>query len=335
MARLSCANCRPLASAVDIVSEDSNLELGPGGEFDTIRAMLARWGPLAHGVGDDAALLDVPAGSRLAVSADTSVENVHFRRAWLLPEEIAYRAVAAALSDLAAMGAAPLGIVLALTLTDAWRAEALRLADGFGAAARELGAPIVGGDLTRGSELSIAVTVLGSVDRALARSGARAGDSIWVTGRLGGPLLALRALEAGQAPAPDHRERFAHPVPRLREGRWLAAHGATACIDCSDGVGADASHLAAASGVRITLDLERLPLVTGATPADAASGGEEYELIVTAPDTLDRQAFEHEFGVPLTAIGNVEAAGAGAAGVETHEGARRVPLPRGHSHFSG
>ncbi|MFI5232571.1 MAG: thiamine-phosphate kinase [Gemmatimonadales bacterium] len=317
------------------MSGDPNLELGPGAEFDTIRAMLARWGPLARGVGDDAALLDVPAGSRLVVSADTSVENVHFRRGWLSPEEIAYRAVAAALSDLAAMGAAPLGIVLALTLTEAWRTEAARLADGFGAAARELGAPIVGGDLTRGSELSIAVTVLGSVERPLVRSGARAGDSVWVTGRLGGPLLALRALEAGRAPDPEHRARFAHPVPRLREGRWLAAHGATACIDCSDGVAADASHIAAASGMRIVLDLARLPLVTGAVAADAAAGGEEYELIVTAPAALDPRAFEREFGLPLTAIGNVEAAGAGAAGVETREGARRVPLPRGHSHFSG
>ena len=317
------------------MSDDPNLELGPGGEFDTIRVMLARWGALAHGVGDDAALLDVPAGSRLAVSTDTSVENVHFRRGWLAPEEIAYRAVAAALSDLAAMGAAPLGVVLAVTLTDQWRAEAARLADGFGAAARELSVPIVGGDLTRGSELAIGVTVLGAVEHAIVRSGARAGDTMWVTGRLGGPALALRALEAGQVPAPEHRERFAHPVPRLREGRWLAAHGATAAIDCSDGVAADASHLAAASSVRVTLDLERLPLVPGATPGDAAAGGEEYELIVTAPATLDRRAFELEFGVPLTAIGHVGPAGAGGAGVDALEGARRVPLPRGHSHFSG
>ena len=317
------------------MSDDPNLELGPGGEFDTIRAMLAQWGTLAHGVGDDAALLDVPPGARVAVSTDTSVENVHFRRGWLSPEEIAYRAVAAALSDLAAMGAAPLGIVIALTLTDRWRADAVRLADGFGVAARELGVPIVGGDLTRGSELAMGVTVLGTVERALARSGARAGDAVWVTGRLGGPLLALEALEAGRAPAPEHRARFAHPVPRLREGRWLAAHGATAAIDCSDGLAADASHLAAASGVRITLDLARLPLVTGANPADAAAGGEEYELIVTAPAALDRRAFEREFGVPLTQVGSVEPAGAGGAGVEAYEGARRVPLPRGHSHFSG
>ena len=317
------------------MSDDPNLALGPGGEFDTIRAMLARWGALARGVGDDAAVLDVPAGQRIVVSTDTSVENVHFRRGWITPEEIAYRAVAAALSDLAAMGAAPLGVVIALPLTDQWRADTVRLADGFGAAARELRAPIVGGDLTRGSELSIGVTVLGTVERALTRSGARAGDAVWVTGRLGGPLLALRALAAGQAPAVEHRARFAHPVPRLREGRWLAAQGATAGIDCSDGLAADAAHVAAASDVRITLDLGRLPLVAGADPVEGASGGEEYELIVTAPAALDHRVFEREFGVPLTRIGSVEAAGAGGAGVDTYEGARRVPLPRGHSHFSG
>jgi thiamine-monophosphate kinase len=316
------------------LSEDSNLELGPGAEFDTVRTMLARWGAVAHGVGDDAALLDVPAGSRLVVSTDTSVENVHFRRAWLSAEEIAYRAVAAALSDLAAMGATPLGIVIALTLTEQWRAKIAPLADGFATASRELGAPIVGGDLTRGSELSIGVTVLGSVERALTRGGARAGDMLWVTGRLGGPLLALRALESGTAPVPAHRGRFARPIPRLREGRWLAAHGATAAIDLSDGVAADASHLAAASGVRMILELDRLPLIAGATAGEAAQSGEEYELVVTAPASLDHAAFEREFGLPLTAVGRVEAAGADGAGVETHHGSQRVPLPRGHSHFS-
>jgi thiamine-monophosphate kinase len=316
-------------------NDDRNLELGPGAEFDTVRTMLSRWGGLAHGVGDDAALLDVPAGSRLAVSTDTSVENVHFRREWLSAEEIAYRAVAAALSDLAAMAATPLGIVLALTLTPQWRAQVERLADGFARAAREFGAPIVGGDLSAGSELVIGVTVLGAVERPLARSGARAGDVLWVTGRLGGPLLALRAMQDGRAPLPEHRDRFAHPVPRLREGRWLAAHGATAAIDCSDGIAADASHLAAASGARIILDLDRLPLVAGASARDAAQSGEEYELVVTAPGALDHQSFEQEFGVPLTAVGRVEAAGAGGAGVQALEEGQPVPLPRGHSHFSG
>ena len=309
----------------------ANLRLGPGAEFDTVRVMLARWGALAHGVGDDAALLDVPAGSRLVVSTDTSVENVHFRRDWLSAEEISYRSAAAALSDLAAMGATPIGMVIALTLTDAWRAQIVRLADGFAAASRDLRAPIVGGDLTSGSELSISLTVLGSVEHALSRSGARDGNTLWVTGNLGGPLLALRAMERGEAPLPYHRERFARPVPRLREGRWLAANGATGMIDCSDGIAADASHLAAASGVRIVLDLDRLPLMRGATPLEAAQSGEEYELVVTAPGTLEHRAFEREFGVPLTAVGHVEDAGLDTPAVEAWSGGVRVPLPRGQT----
>lgn len=317
------------------MTADENLELGPGAEFDTVREMLARWGTLGKGIGDDAALLDVPAGSRLVVSTDVAVENVHFKRTWLAPEEIGYRAVAAALSDLAAMGATPLGIVIALTLTREWRTQVALLADGFAAAARENAAPIVGGDLSAGSELSIGVTVLGAVARPLTRAGAREGDTLYVTGSLGGPLLAQRAFEAGKAPAPVHRERFAHPVPRIAAARWLSLHGATAAIDCSDGVAADASHIAAASGVHITLELDRLPLIDGATAADAARSGEEYELIFTAPPTLDTAAFEREFGIPLTAIGRVEPAGGEGAGVDATEGGRRVPLPRGHSHFSG
>jgi thiamine-monophosphate kinase len=311
-----------------------NLDLGPGPEFDVVRTMLSRWGALAHGVGDDGALLDVPAGSHLVVSTDTSVEDVHFRRAWLSAEEIAYRSAAAALSDLAAMGAAPLGMVIALTLTDAWRAQVVQLADGFAVASRDLGSPIIGGDLSEGSELSISVTVLGAVEHALMRSGARNGDTLWVTGRLGGPLLALRAWEGGTVPAPLHRDRFARPMARIREGQWLAANGATAAIDCSDGVAADATHIAAASGAHIVLDLDRLPLIQGATPGDGAESGEEYELVVTAPGTLDARAFEREFGVPLTPIGHVESAGHAGAGVETQNGGIRVPLPRGHRHFS-
>ncbi|HLA91565.1 MAG TPA: thiamine-phosphate kinase [Gemmatimonadaceae bacterium] len=311
-----------------------HLSLGPGAEFDTIRATLARWGAVARGTGDDAAVLEVPRGERLVVSTDTAVENVHFRRAWLSAEEIAYRAGAAALSDLAAMGATPLAMTIALTLPETWRAESMALADGIASVARETGTPIVGGDLTTGTELSLSVTALGTVRRPLSRGGAREGQAVWVTGRLGAPRLALEALERGLTPHPAHRARFAHPAPRLHEARWLAEHGVTAAIDCSDGVAADLGHVAAASRVRIVLDLDRLPCVSGATPDDAARSGEEYELLVTAPEGLDAGAFEREFGLPLTAVGRVERAGAGGATVETLRGGVPVPAPRGHDHFT-
>lgn len=310
-----------------------HVPLGFGGEFDAISAALHRWGPLAAGVGDDCAVLDVPAGERLVLSVDALVENVHFRRAWLTPAEIGYRAVTAALSDLAAMAAQPLGVATAMTVPDAWRGDFLQLCDGIGDAVRLAGTRIVGGDLSRGGELSLAVTVLGHGSALLARLGARAGDAVWVTGRLGGPLLALRAWERGGMPSSAGRARFARPVARFAEARWLLAHGATAGLDVSDGVVADAGHLAAAGGVRLVLDLDRLPLLDGATVEDAARSGEEYELVVTAPATLDAAAFEARFGLPLTRIGAVEPAVAGAASVEARRHGARVDLPRGHDHF--
>ena len=116
--------------------------LGPGAEFDAVRALVRGWGALAEGIGDDAAVLEVPRGERLVVSTDASVENVHFRRAWLSPREIGARATTGALSDLAAMGATPLGIVVALVVPYAWRADLEALAEGIGDAVRDAGTRI-------------------------------------------------------------------------------------------------------------------------------------------------------------------------------------------------
>ena len=309
--------------------------LGPGREFDAIRRMLALWGPAASDVGDDAAVLTLPAGEQLCVSTDASVENVHFRREWLTATEIGYRATVAALSDLAAMAARPVGVLVALTLPGRWRAEVDAIAAGVGEAARLHGAPIVGGDTCAGGELSLAVTVLGAARAPLRRVAARPGDLVYVTGTLGGPLAALVAFQGGRPPAAADRARFAHPVARLAEARWLAEHGVRAAVDVSDGLAADLAHVAAASGVRIVLDLERVPRVAGVTPAEAARSGEEYELAVTAPAELDVRAFGDAFGVPLTLVGRVEgvSAGEGPALVSRLAG-QRVDLPAGHDHLS-
>jgi thiamine-monophosphate kinase len=306
--------------------------LGPGREFDVIRQLLARWGDRAVGVGDDAAVLDVPPGERLVVSTDSSVEDRHFKRAWLSPAEIGYRATAAALSDLAAMGATPLGIILAIAVPEAWRDALGGIADGIGEAAGLCHAPIVGGDLTGGRELSITVTVLGSAVAPLRRSGAQAGDRICVTGTLGGPARAIEALNAGRVPDNASRRRFAHPEPRIREARWLATHGATAAVDVSDGVVADAWHLAAASGVGIRIDLERVPCVSDIDCLGASASGEEYELLVALPPSAAVHDFEAQFRLPLTEIGRV-VAGA-AAGVTTFHRGVSVAPPRGYDHFS-
>ena len=309
--------------------------LGPGGEFDAVRALLARWGSLAQGVGDDGAVLDVPAGERLVVSTDSSVEDVHFRRAWLTAEEVGWRAATSALSDLAAMAARPLAVVVALTLPAAWRADLDALGDGIGAAARAAGAAIVGGDLTTGSALSVTVTVLGAAARPVGRGGARPGDTLYVTGRLGGPARALHAFERGAVPDPQDRARFARPEARIATARWLADRGARALVDVSDGLAADLAHVAAASRVRCVVDAHRLPLMPGATASGALASGEEYELACAAAPGLDASACFRDTGVVLTPVGRVEAPGGPGPRVEVvlPDGAR-VDLPPGHDHLS-
>jgi thiamine-monophosphate kinase len=305
--------------------------LGPGPEFDAIREMLRRWGPRAAGIGDDAALLDVPAGEQLAVSTDSSVEGVHFRRGWLTPREIGYRATVAALSDLAAMAATPVGLVCAIALPDDWRDALHDITDGIGEAAESFRTLIVGGNITRGAQLSLTITVLGAVERALPRAGVRPGDTLYVTGELGGSAAALGKLLAGEQPSPAHRVRFARPAPRIAEARWLAAHRATAAIDVSDGLLAELAHLAAASGVRIIVDDGAVPVVSGASLDDALQGGEEYELVVAGTD-LDALAFERAQRLRLTPIATARAVAAGEQpGVDV---AARVARRRGHDHLS-
>lgn len=308
------------------------MRFGPGGrEFDAIRGMIARWGDLARGIGSDAASIEVPAGQRLVVSTDSSVERVHFRREWLTPHEIGYRATAAALSDLAAAAATPIGVLLAITVPPHWQDSLNEIADGAGEAVRQVETVIVGGDLASGEALALTVTVLGATPRPLSRAGARVGDAVYVTGTFGGPLAALRAWTSGTPPTRDDRVRFAHPVPRIREAKWLAERGATAAIDISDGLAADIGHIAAASGVRVVLELDHVPHTTGTSPVDAARSGEEYELAITAPPGLDTTAFANAFGLPLTQIGTVVA---GSPGVETRISGARVDPPAGYNHFS-
>lgn len=309
-----------------------HLDLGAGGEFDAIRAMLREWGPRAIGIGDDAAVLDVPTGERLVVSTDASVEMVHFRREWLSAEEIGARAAVAALSDLAAMAATPLGLLLALALPESWDGEIAELARGVGDAAERVRCPIVGGNVTRANELSLTITVLGSARAPLRRSGARPGAGVFVTGRLGGPGAALRALSSGRVADAHHMARFAAPRARIAESRWLADAGATSAIDISDGLAVDAAHLARASGVTIELDAAMIPLVEGVSAGDALASGEEYELIITFPSGArpDTAELEARCGTPLTRIGSVREAG----GEPVRVTGARVDPARGHDHLS-
>ena len=313
----------------DRVTNGRNLDLGPGKEFDLDRILLAEWGKAAQRIGDDAAVLDVPGGERLVVSTDTSVEGVHFSRDWLNSFEIGYRATAASLSDLAAMAARPLGILIALTLPEGNKQEAREIATGIREGASAVLCPIVGGDLSSGNYLSLTITALGSASRPLARSGAKVGQRVYVTGRLGGPAAAVRAWRAGKEPTDGDRARFANPVPRIEPAIGLSDRGATSGIDISDGLIADVGHIAAASSVCIEIDADRIPRVNGVTPLEAASSGEEYEIVVTAPE-IDTGQFSEEFGLDLTEIGRVVA---GSSGIVLLQGGERITAPPGFDHF--
>jgi thiamine-monophosphate kinase len=313
----------------DRATNGRNLDLGPGKEFDLVRILLAEWGKAAQRIGDDAAVLDVPVGERLVVSTDTSVEGVHFHRDWLNSFEIGYRATAASLSDLAAMAARPLGILIALTLPEGNKQEAREIATGIREGASAVLCPIVGGDLSSGKDLSLTITALGTASRPLARSGAKVGQRVYVTGRLGGPAAAVRAWRAGKEPTDGDRARFANPVPRIEPAIGLSDRGATSGIDISDGLIADVGHIAAASSVCIEIDADRIPRVNGVTSLEAANSGEEYEIVVTAPE-IDTSQFSDEFGLDLTEIGRVVA---GSSGIVLLQGGERITAPPGFDHF--
>ena len=308
-----------------------DVALGSGAEFDLIRAMRERWGALAVGVGDDAAVIRPARGEQLVVSVDAAAEGVSFRREWLSSREIGYRAVTAALSDLAAMAAAPMGVLVAIAVASDAHEELMELADGIADAVRAARSVIVGGNLTRAERLSLTTTVLGSAFVPVTRSGARPGDLLYVTGRLGGPAAALRSFEAGKDPSPEVRARFATPVARLAEARWLAARGVTAAIDLSDGLVGDAGHLAAASDVALEIQMERVPVFPGASMEDALGGGEEFELLLAARSPLPDQEFSERFAVPITPIGRIVE---GSRDVRVMRDGKRVATPKGYDHFS-
>lgn len=309
----------------------SPTNLGPGTEFDLIRALRERWGALAPDIGDDASVLRPPRGDQLVVSTDASLEDVHFRRDWLALREIGYRAVTAALSDLAAMAATPQGVLISLVLSPDARTGLMDLADGIADAVRAADTIVLGGNLARGDALGITTTAVGSAFSPITRKGARPGDLVYVTGALGGPRAALEALRSGKTLSVPLRTRFAHPSARIAEARWLAARGAIAAIDISDGLASDAGHLAAASVVALEIQVERLPVIAGATQDDALAGGEEYELLLLARTPFPEGEFVERFGVPLTAVGRVAE---GGPEVRFSRAGKRVAAPAGYDHFS-
>ena len=317
------------------------------------RAARASANGLRLGIGDDCALIRPRAGEELAVTTDLSIAGRHFRLDWHPPEAVGHRVLARGLSDLAAMGARPVAAFLSLGLPRQLTVAAGRrrawvegFFDGFLALAESHNAPLAGGDLAE-SPIAVAdIILIGAVPQghALLRSGARPGDLIYVTGALGGAaagLASLAGLAKSGAKPPRIPKKLSpqlaphlYPQPRITQGRWLVRRKlASAALDLSDGLSTDLAHLCEQSGVSAEVDAAALPLHPGATLAQALNGGEDYELLFTAPASarLPRSIS----GVPVTKIGRI---------VRPRPGQPRVALigpdgahplePRGWEHFS-
>lgn len=289
-------------------------------EFELIRRYFssdtAARDDVTLGVGDDAALLRIPEGMELAVTTDSLLPGVHFPP-HLDAEAIGHRALAANLSDLAAMGAEPAWLLLALTLPMADEVWLEGFSAGFKALARRHGAALVGGNIARGP-LNVTITAQGLVPagRALKRQGAKPGDRIYVTGHPGDAAAGLKLILAGKADKGDECvRRFTHPEPRVAAGTALRGL-ASACIDISDGLLADLGHILEASDAGAAILTARLPLskrlltLHGREEGErlALTGGDDYELCFTAPP--ERQAeLERKLAVlelPVTCIGSVD-----------------------------
>lgn len=327
-------------------------ELGSGAEPDLIRRFLAAAGHgegegVLLGAGDDAAVLRAAEGELIVVSTDMALEGVHFRRAWLRWETVGWRATVAALSDLAAMAARPLGVLLSVALPPELEGSVLEeLGRGVGGCLEEHGGALLGGDLSRSpGPVVIDAVAVGAAERPVPRSGGRAGDELWVSGELGAAATAVADWSRGLEPGPAARRAFERPAARVAEARWLARSGGVrAMMDLSDGLATDVSHLAAASGLEAVVEADAVPRAAAlgewaddrAALARAVGGGEDFELLLAAErGSLEGRAeeFRETFDLALTRVGRL-AEGSGVRWVDA-AGEAVAPPASGWDHFRG
>jgi thiamine-monophosphate kinase len=333
-------------------------------EFTLIRHLQRRFerrSPLIRkGIGDDAAIVSIPAGDWAVLTTDLLTEGVHFDLRTASPASVGYRAAMANLSDVAAMGAVPRFLLVSIAIPSSLRTtDILALYEGLMTACRAYKVRLIGGDTSASQHgLFLSITLLGTTKRrkVLLRKGARIGDSLYVTGTLGDSLAGLQLLSNSHAQGtgtsrlrPADRKflinRHLRPTARVREGQWLNQTGVvTSAIDVSDGLSGDLRHICNASHVGAEIDVSRLPLSPAcqsyatSTKQDpvalALAGGEDYELLFTVPEThrarLERAASRRNF--TLTRIGHICAASLGIHRLLGN--GRREPLPAlSYEHF--
>jgi thiamine-monophosphate kinase len=309
------------------------MRLGEFGEGALIRRIRDRFQDpdVILGIGDDAALLEMPAGHSIVCCSDLMVEDTHFIRTLHPPDSIGYKAVAVNVSDVGAMGGIPMHFLISLAAPADLE---LDWVDGFYTgvqqACLDFNVSLAGGDTSSSRSIFIDVAMIGRVrtGTAVRRSGARAGDNIYVTGTLGGSTRGLNLLRSGNRS--DHSvKRHLYPTPRHRAGAAVSAR-AHAMIDVSDGLSSDLSHIVKESGVSAKIYRDRLPVAEGASESEALHGGEEYELIIVAPELpADIE------GIRVTQIGEIVTS-AGEHQVVLVDGTTESVLnPQGWDHYGG
>lgn len=292
------------------------------------------------GIGDDCAILRIPHRHQVLVTTDFTLEGVHFRTEWHPPEVVGHRCLTRGLSDIAAMGGQPLAVFLSLALPpDTKKNWVKRFMKGLLQLADDFHVSLAGGDTAESREGILAdIVVVGSVPEttAIRRSGAQPGDRVFVTGALGGSAAALNLLFSGRKLQPKEFPQHFHPVPRIQIGSFLREHRLTyAMIDVSDGPSTDLAHICEESGVGVEIRADAIPLASIGRPPRpvdlnfALHGGDDYELIFTAPRS--KKVPGRIAGIPVTQIGHI------TRGKEMllvdERGARRKLKPQGWQHF--
>jgi thiamine-monophosphate kinase len=301
-------------------------DLGEGEFLRRIRKRF-RHSDATLGIGDDTAIFEIPSGYSALFCSDLVTEDTHFLRHTHPPDAVGFKAVAVNVSDIGAMGGTPMHFTISLAAPGDLEVSWVEgFYDGVEKACREFEVSLVGGDSSSASLIFVDVAMIGRVrsGAAVRRSGARPGDSVYVTGTLGASIRGLSLLRAGDRESPAVK-RHLYPEPRHRVGMAVAAQ-AHAMIDISDGLSTDLAHIAEESGVAIRIYEEKLPGAHGASKEEVLHGGEEYELIIAGRDLPARIA-----GVSLTEIGEVL-----ASTTEPSVFLDEAPLrPQGWQHFGG